>query len=300
MVSAVILAYNRCPEVLITINSLKQLRSTLSFNLQIVVVDNASVDDTSKKVNLLHPDVTLVTKEKNNGIAGWNEGFKVAKEKYILVLDDDSNVESGLPEAVDYLEQNADIGILALQIKDLYSGINDKLDPETAWKNKQDVEGFIGCGAIIRKELFNKIGGYGEWIYVYTHEFDYSLRCLNAGYRVVFFGDAVVLHRKSQVNRTNKRARIYSTRNEMAIVYKFFPKKRWTYLWRVWVNSLKSIKAEGFASGYNVFLGGLEFLKLRKKLAYTPVSPDVQKYYTERFNSTKPIFGNLVKKFFPK
>jgi GT2 family glycosyltransferase len=298
MISAVILAYNRCSEVLITISSLKNLRASLTFNLQIVVVDNASVDDTSAVVKAQHPDVTLVTKKKNNGIAGWNEGFKVATEKYILVLDDDSNVESGLTEAIDYLENNNDIGILALQIKDLYSGINDKLDSETAWKNKQDVEGFIGCGAIIRKDVYDKIGGYAEWIYVYTHEFDYSLRCLNAGYRVVFFGNTVVLHRKSKVNRTNNRAKIYTTRNEMAIVYKFFPKRRWTYLWRVWINSLKSIKGEGFSSGYNVILGSIKFLKLRKTLAYTPVSPEVQKYYTDRFHSTKPIFYKLRKKLF--
>jgi len=297
MVSAVILAYNRCSEVLITISSLKQLCPTLPFELQIVVVDNASVDNTSAEVKNQHPDVTLITKEKNNGIAGWNEGFKVATGKYLLVLDDDSNMESGLTEAIEYLEDNKDIGILALQIKDIYSGINDKLNPDTVWKNKQDVEGFIGCGAIIRKELFNKIGGYGEWIYVYTHEFDYSLRCLNAGYRVVFFGNAVVLHRKSQVNRTNKRARIYTTRNEMAIVYKFFPKRRWTYLWRVWVNSLKIIKAEGISSSYSVLLGGIKFLKMKKSLVYTPVSLDVQKYYTDRFHSTKPIFEKLRKKF---
>ena len=75
MVSAIILAYNRCSEVLITIQKLKEYRATLSFPLNIIVVDNASVDDTSDKINLHHPDITLVTKKINNGIAGWNEGI---------------------------------------------------------------------------------------------------------------------------------------------------------------------------------------------------------------------------------
>lgn len=298
MVSAVVLSYNRCSEVIITIESLKEIRISLPFNLEIIIVDNASADNTSETVRKLHPDVTLITKEKNNGIAGWNDGFAAAKEKFILVLDDDSNIETGLVDAVNYLEQNSDIGILALQIKDINTGINNKLDTDKAWKDKQDIEGFIGCGAIIRKELYDKIGGYGEWIHLYTHEFDYSLRCLNAGYRVVFFANTIVLHRKSSVNRKNSRIIIYTTRNEMAIVYKFFRKNRWKYVFRVWANNFKSVKAEGLGTGYNVVLGGIEFLKMRKKLDYTPVSSVIQKYYTDRFGSTKPVFERLIKKLF--
>ena len=74
------------------------------------------MDDTSLQVRAFHPDVTLTTVKKNNGIAGWNQGFKLVTQPYILVLDDDSCIESGLAEAVDYMEARTDVGILALQI----------------------------------------------------------------------------------------------------------------------------------------------------------------------------------------
>ena len=115
MVSAIILSYNRCPEVLLTVSILKAYRKNLPFDLEIIVVDNASVDDTSLRIQTVHPDIVLVTKTKNNGIAGWNEGFKIARNKYFLVLDDDSHIHSGLPEAVVHMENNVEIGILAME-----------------------------------------------------------------------------------------------------------------------------------------------------------------------------------------
>ena len=297
MVSAIILAYNRCFEVLFTIDKLKEYRQTLPFEFEIIVIDNGSVDDTTPQIKKNHPNIKLITKEKNNGIAGWNEGFKVAKNKYFLVLDDDSHIQSGLTEAINYMELNNDIGIIALNIEDGLLREHSIL-ANSKWKDKQEIEGFIGCGAIIKREVYEKIGGFAEWIYVYTHEFEYSLRCLYAGYEIRFFQNAVVCHRTNAANRTNRRIRLFATRNEMALVYKFFPKRRWRYILRVWANNMKLMKAEGFASGYNIILGGMEFLKMRKNLKYTPVSMEVQKYFTDRCEATRPIFAKVLKEIF--
>ncbi len=296
MVSAIILSYNRCHEVLKTIEKLKSYREGLSFELEIIVVDNASADGTSSEVHAKHPDITLIKKETNNGIAGWNEGFKAANYDYFLVLDDDSHIYSGLTEAVTHMEKNPDIGILALQIKDEDMGLDPDLDPEDAWKDNEDIVGFIGCGAIIRKELYKKIGGYAEWIYVYTHEFEYAIRCLEAGYRVNFFVNGVVIHRVSHLNRSSKRMRTFATRNEMAIVFKYFRNYRTKFIIRTLVNNLKFMRREGFRSGLYVLTGFLKFLKLSSQLNHTPVSEGVQKFYAENFWSAKPIFNKKKQK----
>ena len=293
MVSAVILSYNRCPEVLITIQKLKDYSADLPFNLDIIVVDNASIDDTSEQVKDKYPDVTLITKPKNNGIAGWNVGFEAAKSKYFLVLDDDSHIEAGLAEAINYLEANAAVGILALNI---YGGIY-QTDDETEWQDKADCAGFIGCGAIIRKELYHKIGGFADWLYLYTHEYEYGLRCMNAGYKIKFFKNSRVVHRTSSLNRSNKQLRTYSTRNELAIVYKYFPVNRWKYISRILINNLKLIRSEGFSTGFYILDGSMKFIKMRNEISYTPVSPQIQRFFIEKFRSVHSVFSKIRKRF---
>jgi len=261
--------------------------------MEIIVVDNASVDDTAQQIKEFHPDVVLVTKSKNNGIAGWNEGFKVAKYKYFLVLDDDSHIHSGLTEAIELMEQQPKIGILALETVDNNLNTDVFLKAEDAWKDGDSIAGFIGCGAIIRKELYDNIGGYAEWIYLYTHEFEYGIRCLNAGYQIKFFGDGIVVHRVSKVNRLPKNMRIYATRNELEIVNKYFTGGKTKYLLRVLFNNLKFIKREGIKSGYYILTGAYQFLKFRDSIPLTPVSNDVQEFYATHFWSTKPVFKFL-------
>lgn len=295
MISAVILAYNRCTEVLLTISKLKEFAATLPFEMEIIVVDNASVDDTTPQVKLHHPDINLVTKVKNNGIAGWNDGFAKAKHKYLLVLDDDSNPESGIVEAIDYLETHPKTGILALNITSGPYRTDDWVwQNARPWQDKEAILGFFGCGAIIRKEVYDKIGGFADWMLVYAHEWEYGLRCMDAGYDIRYFKNSSVNHRASMVNRSKKRMMIYGSRNEMVMVYKYFD-NRWKYLIRMWFNNLKRIKVDGLSGGYYYILGGLEFLKMRPKLAHTPLNKEVQSFFTNNYMNTFPVFRFLTK-----
>ncbi len=298
MLSAIILSYNRCAEVLITIDKLKAYARGLSFPVEIIVVDNASVDTTSVEVSKLHPDITLVTKIKNNGIAGWNDGFAIAKYPYFLVLDDDSHPESGIEEAVDYLQQHLQTGILALNITagpyltDTWIWNNGK-----SWQDEQEILGFFGCGAIIRKEVYEKIGGFAEWLLVYGHEWEYGIRCIDAGYNIRYFKNSSINHRASPVNRSLRRARIFGTRNDLAIAYKYFGYKKWQYIFTMFFNNFKRIKSEGAATVYYDIIGSIEFLKFRNQLAQSPVSKQTQDFFTGNYLNTQPVFGFITKLF---
>lgn len=300
MISAVVLAYNRCAEVLTTIEKLKAYATTLPYELEIIVVDNESADDTTLQISTQHPDVKLVTKTKNNGIAGWNDGFAIATHPYLLVLDDDSHPEQGIPEAIEYLQQHPDTGILALNIT---SG--PYLTDEWIWKNgkpwqhEQEILGFFGCGVIIKKEVYDKIGGFSDWMLVYGHEWDYGIRCIDAGYKIRYFKNSSINHRASSINRSLKRARIYGTRNDMGIVYKYFGQSRWKYIATMFFNNIKRIKHEGFKSAYYDVLGAVEFLKFRHTLSSTPVHLQTQQFFADNYMNTHPVFG-FMKKLFKK
>jgi GT2 family glycosyltransferase len=279
-ISFVILNYNREKELLITISKTLQLMAGET-DYEIIVVDNASSDQSVASVRRTYPSVKLIARTENNGVAGWNDGFELALGEYMVVLDDDSNIVSGLQEAVAVLDSDPKIGILALNV-------TGGAFPTDYLFHMEDNIDFIGCGAIIRKELYLKIGGFAEWLFIYTHEWEYAIRCLNAGYRIRYFETCYVDHRTSVINRSSKRLKVFSVRNEMAIVYKYFAKKdRAKYIARVYLNNLKGVYRLGPRSLPWYVQALTEFFKLRKELVHTPVSREVQDFYSKSCWSTR-------------
>ncbi|MGI4750635.1 MAG: glycosyltransferase family 2 protein [Janthinobacterium lividum] len=282
-ISFVILNYNRENDLLITLSATKKLLHGKS-DFEIIVVDNASSDHSVQSVKAFHPDVVVVQRHVNNGVAGWNDGFALARGSYLAVLDDDSNIEDGLDNAIEILDKNPEVGILALNIiggafpTDYLINLNDSID-------------FIGCGAIIRTDVYKKIGGFAEWLFIYTHEWEYAIRCLNAGYKIRYCEDCHVNHRTSSINRTSKRLKVFSIRNEMAIVYKFFDKStRKKYVARVFLNHLKTLSTDGVKM-LPLHISALrEFFKIKDTLEYTPVTKEIQDYYTIRNWATRRFY----------
>jgi GT2 family glycosyltransferase len=285
--SFVIVNYNRKDEILLTISKTKDLIKHDATNYEIVVVDNASTDGSADAIKQEFPEVVLITNPVNTGAPAWNIGFAKAKGKYFIILDDDSHIESGLEDALSYLDSQANVGILALNI-------SGGAYQTKHWKNLEEKVGFIGCGAIFRKELYDKIGGYADWIFLYSNEWDLGIRTIEAGYKVVYFENCRVTHRASTINRTSKRLIVYTVRNEMGIVYKYFSKDtRDAYARKVFFNNLKGIKKYGFESIDWYWTAFKEFNALKKTLSHTPVKPDVEALYKEKFWSTKPFFKHL-------
>ncbi len=175
--SFVIVNFNRKDEVLQTIGKTKELINIRDGDFEIIVVDNGSKDGSGAAIRKAFPEVNLVENPQNTGAPAWNLGFARARGKYFIILDDDSEIQTGLDGALNYLDANPKVGVLALNVvtgpytSEIYN-----------WTDGQEVAGFIGCGAIIRKELYEKIGGYADWIFLYGNEWEYCLRCMNAGF----------------------------------------------------------------------------------------------------------------------
>jgi GT2 family glycosyltransferase len=296
MISAsfVIVNYNRKNELLLTIQKTQELIKDYEGVFEIVIVDNGSTDGSAEAVASAFPDVVLIAQKVNTGAPAWNVGFEKAKGDYFIILDDDSHIETGLDKALFYINANSKIGVLALNIL---------TGPYTSegWKMQEgkNIIGFIGCGAIFRKETYRKIGGYAEWIFLYVNEWDLGIRCANAGYEVQYFKDCKVTHRTSSLHRTTKRLDVLVTKHELGIIYKHFPKQRWKYITRVSINNFKKLmKGLELKRVWYQLLGISQFLKMRSSLSYTPVSIEVQKLYIQSFPTTRDsAFEFILKRF---
>ena len=290
LVTVNILAYNRKKEVEITLTKILNELDYPKDKLEIIVVDNASTDGTYDMIKEKFPQVKVIRLQKNIGIAGWNYGFKDEKGKYFLVLDDDSHPEKGLKEAILFLEEHKEVGILACKI---VGGMfrTDSLQHLQEWI------GFIGCGAIIKREVIEKIGGFAEWIFLYSHEWEYGLRAMNNGWKILYFGECIVNHRTSGLHRSFKRLRVFTTRNELGIIYSHFDGLyKYILLIRTLFWNMMMYRREGIRSIFYTLMGLWEFLKIKEELNISPVKKEIQRKYIEQFGSCQPILKRISKK----
>jgi len=287
-----ILAYNRKEEVKTTLNNIINNLDYPEEKLEIIVNDNASADGTSEMIADEFPQVKLIKIPENVGIAGWNYGFVNGKGEYFLVLDDDSHPVEGVKDAVVFMEENKNIGILACKI------IGGAFKTENL-THLQDWIGFIGAGAIIKRDVITKVGGYGSWMFIYSHEWEYGIRVLDAGFDIKYFEKCVVNHRTSTINRSFERLRTYTTRNELAIIYLSFPwEKIPALLARTIFWNMLRFRKEGVPSIFYPLTGFILFLKLipaiKKKRKV--VDQKVQNIYSSTFWSVRPVLELVPKK----
>ena len=202
LVSVVILTWNRRVRLLRTLAELG--RATYSHR-EVIVIDNASQDGTPEAVREGHPSVRLISLPYNTGVAGWNEGFRVAEGKYVVVLDDDSHpAPDAIGNIVEAFEGNPRLGIVACRI--LQSTTNEILNPplapsgfplpQHAWAEDIPYMSFAGEGAGIRTSLIRAIGGYDANFFLYGNEEDFSARALQASWDIRYFSSIVFYHDK--------------------------------------------------------------------------------------------------------
>lgn len=192
-----ILTYNRKEELRVTLNKVINQQYK---NIEIIVVDNASTDSTSEMMVLEFPSVRYIRLDKNIGISGWNEGFKNANGDYILVLDDDSYPEdNALKDGIVWFSKNKKLGILAYNI---HNSRTHASETECLFKQSGT---FTGCGALISRELIGRIGYFNERIFLYLHELDFSIRCREAGYEILYDDSLIVIHNQSLSARDKKK-----------------------------------------------------------------------------------------------
>lgn len=186
-------------------------------NFEVIFVDNASTDRSLEYVKTNFGSDSRLRFVQNSGslgpAVGRNRGAKVARGKYLIFLDNDTRVDKKfITELIKVLESDNSIGVaqaklLRMDTDSLYDCAGDYLGPlgfliERS-RGVKDVGQFDyiaeilsakSAASIIRKDLFQKIGGFDEDFYMYLEETDLSWRVWLMGFRVVFIPNSVVYH----------------------------------------------------------------------------------------------------------
>src|SRR5471030_2979179 len=119
LVSIVSICWNRKADIC---ESLRKIREIDYDNLEVILVDNYSTDGTIEEIEENFKEVKLIRMFKNIGIEAYNIGFKNARGKYIVIIDDDSFPhQQAVKRMVDKFENDEKLGIVAFDVRNFYN-----------------------------------------------------------------------------------------------------------------------------------------------------------------------------------
>ncbi|BAO76734.1 A-D-GlcNAc-diphosphoryl polyprenol, A-3-L-rhamnosyl transferase WbbL [Winogradskyella sp. PG-2] len=194
-------------------------------------------------VKQLFPTVQLIENKENLGFSkGNNIGVTEAKGEYICILNPDTVVaEDTFNKLIEFAGEQQNLGIVGCQLIDgkgkfLPESKRNIPKPEIALKKllgndkayyanqlKVDAIGevkvLVGAFMLIKRDVYNVVGGFDEDYFMYGEDIDLSYKILKAGYNNMYYGKATVVHFKgeSTLRDANYAKRFYGA---MQIFYK--------------------------------------------------------------------------------
>lgn len=199
--------------------------NTRTEDIEVIVVDSASADDTVERVRKSFPQVRLLPQSENVGFTrGNNIGLRAAQGRYLMLLNPDTEIiGDALHQLVTYLDAHPKVGIVGprtlntdgstqstrrhfptittalfestwLQgyapraILDRYY-VADAADDATV-----PVDWVQGSALMARREVYEQLGGLDEGYIMYSEEMDWCRRAKDAGWEVVYLGSARITH----------------------------------------------------------------------------------------------------------
>jgi len=260
--SIVIVSWNVSRLLNICLNSI--YKNSDSVNLEVIVIDNNSNDNTSAMVKKEYPQVKLISNKKNYGFAAAvNQGINLSKGKYILLLNPDTVI---LPESLEksllFMKQNHFIGIMGPKIlnPDLslqpscrrfptvlsqtlillkLHHIFPELNPLKKYfmqdfnhKESKEVDQVMGAFFLTKRKVIEKVGGFDENFFILFEEVDFCRRTKQVGLEVYFNHNIKTIHHGAESFKKVKSFRSQLNFNR-SLLYYF--KKYHSFISRYWL-----------------------------------------------------------------
>lgn len=242
-VSALLVSHNTRDDLLA---SLASLHVGTSLPIEILVIDNASVDGSPEAVEQAFPQDRVIRLAENVGFArANNRGLREAQAPLILILNPDTAVRPGALEAlVAVLASRPGVGAAGPRTLNSDGSVQvsfgPDLTPVAEWRQRRLVHGvksrnpriraqlaamterefepawLSGSCMLARREALLAVGGFDEGFFLYEEDADLCLRLRRAGWRVLFTPNAEIVHHLgSSMARAPSRARLEYHRSHL-------------------------------------------------------------------------------------
>jgi GT2 family glycosyltransferase len=218
--SVVVLTYNTRKLTLTCLRSLYDQDDIA--RSEVIVVDNASGDRTAEAVAEAFPQVQLIRAEKNLGFGGGNNlGLIAARGRHVLLLNSDTEVQSGaLSALINFMDAHPEAGACGpmllnsdgslqpsgralptagsvfLDMTRLYRLTRRDVFVERGrdYNQVKRVGEISGAALLIRRSLYERIGGFDTGLFLFYEDVDLCKRVGDAGFGVFYVPEARVVH----------------------------------------------------------------------------------------------------------
>ena len=210
-------------------------RAIGNLDAEIIVVDNASSDDSCAMVTRKFPQITLIQNKENVGFSkANNQAVAIAKGKYVCILNPDTAVaEDTFLKCLQKAEKLTNLGAMGIHLLDGTGHFlpESKRNLPTPFVSLKKVLGFtkkyyanhisdkeegevqvlVGAFMLLERSIYNDVGGFDEDYFMYGEDIDLSYKIEKAGYKNYYLGTTETLHYKGE-----------STQKDAAYLQRFY------------------------------------------------------------------------------
>jgi GT2 family glycosyltransferase len=226
-VSLVIVNWNTCKELKACLKSFYETSGSIT--LEIIVIDNASKDDSVSMVRSLFPKVVLVANKENKGFAGGvNQGINLSHGEFVFVLNSDIVAINGtLQVLIQSIKQYPEVGAVAPRLLNLDGSLQKKffrkypslpqifffytylerIAFKSSWLVKRyfeetidehhpmyDVQQIPGGCILIRREVLDSVGMMDEQFVLFFEDVDWCYRINKVGWKLRIINSVTMIH----------------------------------------------------------------------------------------------------------
>lgn len=234
LLSIIIVDYNARDLIIPCLNSIVSNVGNLDY--EIIIVDNASKENYLADYQKISPKVKTVRLDKNLGFGGGNNfGAKQAQGKYLLLLNPDTlMVDDTIEKILNFIKSHENIGIVCPR---LFVDTNQSSPEEVDYygdfptlstlisrnnhrhiSNHQEyleVERVTGACMLLKKDLYNQVGGFDENFFMYFEDTDLCKKVSKLGLKIIVLNNTHLVHfgGKSQNSSKLKKRFYYTSQN---------------------------------------------------------------------------------------
>ena len=241
-ISIIILNWNTRELLAQCLTSIEQYKGNLQ--LEIIVVDNASIDGSQAMLKENYPQILLVANDQNTGFAkGNNQAMQMARGDYFLLWNSDAFATPGaIQNLLQLAMKEPKAAIIGAQLRNADNSFQASYSPfPNQWrefliltglgrallghaypsfgpedeKGPQMVDYVEGACLFVRRQAFQEVGGLDEGYFMYAEEVDWCYTMTKHGWQVWYQPEARVIHlggASSTGRRTHREADLYRSR----------------------------------------------------------------------------------------